>query len=197
MDKIFKISFNGVNSYLINSRDEACLVDASMPVSILMETISGIRDYFKFKYILLTHGHLNHVRYVSEVRSLSNGKTYIHVDDRPLLREEGIGIDDVYTLRGFDKFKVGDIEIIVYHTPGHTDGSVCFYSRELNAIFTGDTLMKGGFGKIRGPHSMSRMLKSLKTISRLIPPDTTVYPGHGFETRLEDEAWLDGLDMLS
>jgi glyoxylase-like metal-dependent hydrolase (beta-lactamase superfamily II) len=44
---------------------------------------------------------------------------------------------------------------------------------------------------------MGKMLRSLKTISRMLPPENVVYPGHGSETRLKDEGWLDGLDMLS
>ena len=57
--------------------------------------------------------------------------------------------------------------------------------------------MRGSFGKILGPHSMGKIVRSLKTISRMLPPETAVYPGHGSETRLKDEGWLDGLDMLS
>jgi glyoxylase-like metal-dependent hydrolase (beta-lactamase superfamily II) len=164
---------------------------------MLIRTISNTQENFKLKYILLTHGHFNHVRYLAEIKRNLNGEIYIHYDDLSLLKELGIELKDVSQIRGFDKFKVGSIEIIAYHTPGHTEGSVCYYSSHLNALFSGDTLLRGSFGKIRGPHSMGKMLRSLKTISRMFPPETVVYPGHGSETRLKDEGWLDGLDMLS
>jgi len=183
--------------YLVVSHDEACLIDASTPVDMLIRTIGNMQKNFKLKYILLTHGHFNHVRYLVEIKSKLGGEIYIHYDDQSLLKELDIELKDVSLLRGFDKFKVGSIEIIVYHTPGHTEGSVCLYSRHLDALFSGDTLLRGSFGKVWGPHSMGKMLRSLKTISRMLPPETAVYPGHGSETRLKDEGWLDGLDMLS
>lgn len=183
--------------YLVVSHDEACLIDASTPVDMLIRTIGNMQKNFKLKYILLTHGHFNHVRYLVEIKSKLGGEIYIHYDDQSLLKELDIELKDVSLLRGFDKFKVGSIEIIVYHTPGHTEGSVCLYSRHLDALFSGDTLLRGSFGKVWGPHSMGNMLRSLKTISRMLPPKTAVYPGHGSETRLKDEGWLDGLDMLS
>jgi len=183
--------------YLVVSHDEACLIDASAPVDMLIRTISNMQENFKLKYILLTHGHFNHVRYLVEIKSNLGGEIHIHYDDQSLLKELCIELKDVFLLRGFDKFKVGSLEIIAYHTPGHTEGSVCFYSGQLNALFSGDTLLRGSFGRIWGPHSMGKMLRSLKTISRMLPPETTVYPGHGSETRLKDEGWLDGLDMLS
>lgn len=196
-NKIYKISYNEVNSYLVIIGDEACLIDASAPAEMVVEAVGKIQGDFKIKYILLTHGHLNHVRYVSEIKSTLGGAIYLHFEDRSLLHESGIKLEDISLLKGYDKLEIGSIEFVVYHTPGHTDGSVCFYSRKLNALFTGDTLLKGGFGKIWGPHSMSKILRSLKTLSRLIPPETVVYPGHGLETRLGNEAWLDGLDLLS
>lgn len=194
---IYRLSHNEVNNYLVVSPEEACLIDASTPVDILIRAMNNMQENFKLKYILLTHGHLNHVRYLAEIKSELGGEIYIHKDDQSLLKELSVELKDVFLLRGFDKFKIGSIEIIAYHTPGHTEGSVCFYSKHLNALFSGDTLLRGSFGRIWGPHSMGKMLRSLKTISRILPPETIVYPGHGSETRLKDEGWLDGLDMLS
>lgn len=197
LGSIYRLSHNEVNMYLVVSHDEACLIDASTPVDMLIRAINNMQENFKLKYILLTHGHFSHVRYLVEIKLKLGGEIYIHNDDRSLLRELGVELEDVFLLRGFDKFKIGSIEIVAYHTPGHTEGSVCFYSKHLNALFSGDTLLRGSFGRIWAPHSMGKMLRSLKTISRMLPPETIVYPGHGSETKLRDEGWLDGLDMLS
>jgi glyoxylase-like metal-dependent hydrolase (beta-lactamase superfamily II) len=93
--------------------------------------------------------------------------------------------------------KLGRTTIKVLHTPGHTPGSLCFHIREAKALFSGDTLLKGEFGRIQGPHSMGLMLRSLKRLNSVIPPKTTVYPGHGPSTTMSKEAWLDTLDNLS
>ncbi len=65
------------------------------------------------------------------------------------------------------------------------------------ALFTGDTLLKGEFGRIEGPHSMGLMLRSLKRLNSVISTKTTIYSGHGPMTIMSKKAWLDALDNLS
>ncbi len=196
MSKILKFAQNDVNTYLILDQDEVVLIDAALPAGLLIEELDRLGRKHELRYILLTHGHLNHVRYLPEIKSRLGGEVYIHPSDLPLLLEIPYNLE-THPLKNLDRLKLSSLELVVFHTPGHTEGSACFYVRELNALFSGDTLLRGGFGEIRGPHSMGRMLRSLKMISRTLPPETIVYPGHGSETTLKDEAWMDGLDMLS
>jgi glyoxylase-like metal-dependent hydrolase (beta-lactamase superfamily II) len=79
------------------------------------------------------------------------------------------------------------------HTPGHTEGSTCFYLPSQKALFSGDVLFKGNIGRVDFPGGDPRaMEKSLERVASL-PPDTHVYPGHGEQTTIGDELrWLRG-----
>jgi glyoxylase-like metal-dependent hydrolase (beta-lactamase superfamily II) len=125
------------------------------------------------------------------------GMVCLHKADAELLKEVDSHLEPDLLLKDNVSLKLGKTTIKVLHTPGHTPGSLCFHIREAKALFTGDTLFKGEFGRIRGPHSMGLMLRSLKRLNSVIPPKTTVYPGHGPSTTMSKEAWLDTLDNLS
>jgi glyoxylase-like metal-dependent hydrolase (beta-lactamase superfamily II) len=74
------------------------------------------------------------------------------------------------------------------HTPGHTPGSVCLYSEQLGALFSGDTLHKGGPGKIGEEyHDLQEQLNSIGSLLGPLPKDTRVLPGQGEETTVGDE----------
>jgi len=121
----------------------------------------------------------------------------MHQSDTELLRESGIPFEPDMPLKDRASLPLDDCVIQVLHTPGHTPGSLCFYVKKARALFTGDTLLKGEYGKIWGPHSMGLMLRSLKRLNSIMPPKTTVHPGHGSQTTMSREAWLDCLDNLS
>ena len=121
----------------------------------------------------------------------------LHPSDQDLLRQQEEGPEADLLLTDGQSLKLAEATIKVLHTPGHTPGSLCYHLREASALFTGDTLLKGEFGKIRGPHSMGLMLRSLKRLNSVIPPKTTIYPGHGPPSTMSKEAWLDTLDNLS
>lgn len=197
LNKIFKLVHNKVNTYLIISQSEGCLIDASIPANTLIEELDKLGESLKLRYILLTHGHFNHIRYIPQIKFKLGGRIFIHPEDLSLLHELPLDLEEIYPLKNLNKLEMGSLEVIAYHTPGHTGGSMCFYVKDMNALFSGDTLLKGGFGEIKGPYAMDRMIRSLKTVSKSLPPETIVYPGHGSETILKCEAWLDGLDLLS
>ena len=88
------------------------------------------------------------------------------------------------------ELKLGDVIIRTPHTPGHTEGSACFYLESAGALFTGDTLYAGSCGRtdVFGG-SPAKMIFSLRRLKEL-PSETHVYPGHGPETVLGDETWI-------
>ena len=88
---------------------------------------------------------------------------------------------------------VADVDLVALHTPGHTEGSTCFYLASENALFTGDVLFKGNIGRTDFPGSDPRaMERSLERLAGL-PPATRVYPGHGEQTTIANELpWLRG-----
>ena len=195
MIKSFSSSPKGTNVYLLINGQEAALIDAAHSDEDIRKTLDALGA--RLQYILITHGHLSHVHSLSQVKKEMGGMICLHKSDTELLKEADSHLEPDLLLKDNVSLKLGKTTIKVFHTPGHTPGSLCFHIREVKALFTGDTLFKGEFGRIRGPHSMGLMLRSLKRLNSVIPPKTTVYPGHGPSTTMSKEAWLDTLDNLS
>jgi hydroxyacylglutathione hydrolase len=195
MIKSFSSSPKGTNVYLLINGQEAAVIDAAHSDSDIKNALDELGT--RLKYILITHGHLSHIRFLSQVKKEMGGMVCLHKADAELLKEVDSHLEPDLLLKDNVSLKLGKTTIKVFHTPGHTPGSLCFHIREVKALFTGDTLFKGEFGRIRGPHSMGLMLRSLKRLNSVIPPKTTVYPGHGPSTTMSKEAWLDTLDNLS
>jgi glyoxylase-like metal-dependent hydrolase (beta-lactamase superfamily II) len=182
------------NVYLLISGVEAAVVDAANCYQELRHALDERGAHLK--YILVTHGHASHISSLLTLKKMG-GIICLHPSDRELLKDVDSHLEPDLFLKDNESLKLGTAVIKILHTPGHTMGSLCFHLRGGKALFTGDTLFKGEFGKIRGPHSMGLMLRSLKRLNSVIPPKTTIYPGHGPLTVMSKEAWLDTLDNLS
>ena len=153
----------------------------------------GIRE---LKYILLTHGHFDHITGAKQLRENYGGKIAVHAFDAVCLRssEESraafFGLDspsfeEDITLSDGDILPFGDGEISVIHTPGHTRGSVCFRIGE--NLFAGDTLFRLSAGRTDFPGgSMKEMLSSMQKL-KTIKENLTVFPGHEDTTCLDYE----------
>jgi glyoxylase-like metal-dependent hydrolase (beta-lactamase superfamily II) len=96
---------------------------------------------------------------------------------------------DGFLIEG-QKLTVGDLDIEVIHTPGHTPGGVCFYLPKEKVLISGDTLFRGTIGNLNFPTSRPDLMwGSLKKLAAL-PADTKVYPGHGGSTTIGAEKWI-------
>jgi glyoxylase-like metal-dependent hydrolase (beta-lactamase superfamily II) len=193
--KTFVSSPKDTNVYLIVCGGEAAIVDAADCCDVLQESLKEMGA--TPKYLLLTHGHPSHTNSLSRMKKVVGGTICVHPSDHDLLRQQEEGLEADLLLADGQSLNLAEAKIKVFHTPGHTPGSVCYHLRETGALFTGDTLLKGEFGKIRGPHTMGLMLRSLKRLNTVIPPKTSIYPGHGPSSTMSKEAWLDTLDNLS
>ena len=138
------------------------------------------------KYILLTHGHYDHVGGVRALHEATGAPVYLHEKDLALPEKMTDG-----PLFWTDHYKDGDtvtmdhIKFEVIETPGHTPGSVCLLAGD--AMFSGDTLFQGSCGRMDFPGgSEEAMAESMKRIQK-IEGDYNVYPGHGGETTLDVE----------
>lgn len=156
------------------------------------------------KFILNTHGHADHTADNAFLQSKTGAKIGIHESDldwleknaknRPgYLAETPLPSKADLRLREGSQVQVGDTALTVLHTPGHTDGSACFYEGNRGVLFSGDTLLRGGPGRTdllgSSPGLMTLSLRRL----RQLPRETKVFPGHGPATRLADEAWMQNL----
>ena len=145
--------------------------------------------------ILLTHGHVDHVNAAAALRRRFRSRVVCHGSDAEMVRgEETLSlwgmqrnpcqVDQVVS--DGDTIIVGGQSISVLHTPGHTEGSVCYAID--TALFSGDTLFNGSIGRTDLPGgSDAQMMRSLKTRIAALADETEVFPGHGPRTTIEYE----------
>ncbi|MDD2595203.1 MAG: MBL fold metallo-hydrolase [Bacteroidales bacterium] len=149
--------------------------------------------------LLLTHGHFDHVMGLADVAHQWNLTTYVHPDDIGQIKRAtrycsmfGWKIKEPDTeridLQDNQEVTFGNSKLEVIHTPGHTQGGVCFYNEEQNILFSGDTLFAGSIGRTDHPGgNYDQLMKSIRTKIMILPENTTVYPGHGLETTIGQE----------
>ena len=136
----------------------------------------------KVKFVVATHCHFDHVGTMKELADALGAKVVVH---------ESSPTEHDLTVKGGDALKLGQHEVKVISTPGHTVDSICLYDGE--NLFTGDTLFIGNCGRTDLPGgSMREMFDSLHKIILKLPPSTVVYPGHDYGDvpfrKLGDEA---------
>ena len=182
------ISHQGKNQYLLISGAEAAVVDITDAVEAVGRHLHEMG--LTLKYVLVTHAHQSHVAALPLLKEKFGATFCLHEYEYQYLNNTDIAAQPDQILQDKDLLKLGDIEIKVLLTAGHTKGSVCFWVRAANALFSGSTLLKRGYGRIWGPSSMSLMLFSLKRLGSIIPAGTTIYTGSGELTRMEDEGWI-------
>lgn len=181
------------NNYLIidEQTKEAALIDCSQTSPEIDATLSEYGA--NLKYVLLTHGHFDHVLGVNETKSKYNDcKILMHEGDQYLLDTmdrfvQNFGIEDVdiQKVDGYlnenEIIKLGDTEIKVIHTPGHTPGSVCLLVND--KLFTGDTVFYESVGRTDLPGGSFKQLKTnIQEKIFTLDENIKIYPGHGRST---------------
>ena len=138
------------------------------------------------KYVLLTHGHFDHVGGVEKLMEAFPGlPVYLHEADTRLDGELSHGLRWTDTYGEGDTLPLDSVRFQVLHTPGHTPGSVCL--RAGDVLLTGDTLFAGSCGRTDFPGgSWAQMMASLGRLVKL-EGNLQVLPGHGEPTTLEAE----------
>ncbi len=150
--------------------------------------------------LLNTHGHFDHVMGNAYITSTYNIPTYLHPADKELLHRArktcmmfGYEIedpcDDIIGLSENQPVTFGNSSLEVIHTPGHTWGSVCFYSEKERLLLSGDTLFAGSCGRTDLPEGDTNAIidSLINKIAKTVRPDTRILPGHGAETTMADE----------
>lgn len=182
------VSDQGKNQYLLISGNEAAVID----VSDAVEDVGKLLDEMglTLKYVLVSHAHQSHVQTLPLLKEKFGATFCLHEYEYQHLKETDVATEPDQILQDNDILKLGDIEIKILLTAGHTKGSVCFWVKAANALFSGSTLLKKSYGRIWGPSSMSLMHFSLKRLGSTIPAETTIYTGSGELTKMENEGWI-------
>lgn len=176
------------NNYLVadEKSKEAVLIDCSETIEKLLTDIKELD--VKVKYILLTHGHFDHVMGVNDMKKKLDAKVLINEKDKSqvemtktILATFGIYVDQNPEYDEFiDKnteLKIGDIPIKVFETPGHTEGGLSYLIE--NKVFTGDTLFKHYVGRTDLPGgNFAKLESSIKNILYKLDDAMEVFPGH-------------------
>ncbi len=186
------------NTYIVfdENTKEAIVIEASGDANSIKAEIDALGA--KLKYVLLTHGHFDHVFAVNDVKILyPDVKVFINKEDEVLIQNVSLqcahfGIDGIEKPRIDEyinentKLFLGDIEIKIIHTPGHSKGSVCYLLGE--NLFSGDTLFFEEIGRcdLFGG-SFSEIEKSIRNKIFILDKNITIYPGHGENTSIEHE----------
>lgn len=161
---------------------EALLVDAAARPDRLREALADVTPLA----VVQTHGHWDHVRAWDDLAADPGLAVWGHPGDAELFPR---ALDQ--ELSDGDSLVVGELDVQVIHTPGHTDGSLHYLVRgdERPHLFTGDSLFPGGPGNTWGDADRhAQLMDGLEQkVFGELPDDTWVYPGHGDDTTLGDE----------
>ncbi|HVC83070.1 MAG TPA: MBL fold metallo-hydrolase [Chloroflexota bacterium] len=177
------------NVYILTCPDtgERALIDPANEADAILDALGTPA----LDYILLTHGDMDHILALDEIRAASGAPVAIHPDDLHMLG--GRTVD--FSLQEGEDIRFGNVTLQVFHTPGHTAGGVCFYSAPY--LIDGDTLFPGGPGNTqREGGDFPLIMEGIRTKLFTLPDDTIVYPGHGKSTTIGAERphlqeWLD------
>lgn len=179
---------NQKNEYLLIDGNEAATIDISHAYDEVSRILREMST--KIKYLLITHAHKAHVQAIPKLKQDFGGSFFLHDYELDHLMESDKDLKPDKYLKDNEILELGDTKIKVLLTAGHTKGSVCYYVKEADALFSGSTLLRHGYGKIWGPGSMSLMLFSLKRLGSMIPDETTIYTGSGELTKMSKEGWI-------
>lgn len=193
--KTFSLGLIGTNAYLLIDEEskEAVLIDLGGDYHAIKDELE--KNNASLKYILNTHGHFDHILGERDAQEVFGVPVYVHEEDKYLVEnlpkqlerfgfvENALPPENLKTFSEKDTFKIGDKEIKVLHTPGHTPGSVCFLAGKL--LFSGDTLFYTSVGRtdFEGG-SFAQLSNSIKEKLFKLDDDIDVYPGHDSKTSI-------------
>ncbi len=189
------------NVYLVidEASKQAAVIDAGLGSKDILAKAESLG--VKVTIILNTHGHPDHTADDAPLKAATGAKLAIFEVDayrldrnakesRWFLPAPPPAVAPDILLKEGTTVQVGSIKLETIHTPGHTEGSCCFYDEADGILFSGDTLFAGSCGRTDTlGASPAKMKASLQRLAQL-PPETRVLPGHGPSTTIGQETWI-------
>jgi hydroxyacylglutathione hydrolase len=185
------------NCYILGyEKTKQCVViDPGGDFEIIEDHLKKLK--LKVKYIILTHGHVDHIGALAQLKKVTGAEILIHSKDSAMLYDPhqnlSIFSGDKITATKADKLleegdiiQCGGIKLEVLHTPGHTPGSISLLIDKM--IFTGDALFCGSIGRTDFPgSSYQKLISSIKDKILSREDDLIIYPGHGPSSTIGEE----------
>ena len=184
-----QVSSMAVFAYLVGDSEtgEAMVIDPAGSIDGILATAE--KNKLHIKYIVNTHGHVDHMCGNKEMKSRTGASIIIHEADANMLGHASpmllqmFGAEDSppadITVKDGDTITVGDVSLKVLHTPGHSPGGMSLYIKGF--VFTGDTLFVESVGRTDlAGSSASQMFRSIREKLFTLPDDTQVLPGHNY-----------------
>ncbi len=177
---------------------EAVIIDPGDEAPRILERIQELK--FVPRYIINTHGHIDHICAIDAVSEVYPVPLAIHPADVPMYTDEraanmfGLKAPLVkrkpdILLREGDTLSFGTLTLEVLHTPGHTPGGICLVSRPY-CVFSGDTLFQRGIGRTDLPGgNYEQLVTSIREKLYTLDEDLVVFPGHGEPTTIGEEKY--------
>lgn len=184
------------NCYIVGSESggEGMIIDPADKAKEILKKVEDLK--LDIKLIALTHGHVDHIGALTEVKKATGAEVAIHADDAKSLRKQLLKVvfglfyptppPPDRLLKDGNSIDVGGLHFAVLHTPGHTPGGICLLGE--GVVFSGDTLFNHSVGRTDLPGgSYNKLMNSIQTKLMTLPDETIVYPGHGPDTTIGAE----------
>ena len=181
------------NTYIIHNGEEAVIIDPGADYATIKTRLGSL----KLKAILATHVHYDHIVHVAEIKRDYHCPFYIHHSGVKLMKHANLYVKvfkgkhpieipkaDIL-IESEQELDFGFVKLQTIHTPGHTEGCICFYFDD--HLFTGDLLLKNKIGRTDFPGGSPEKIKaSIKKVNSMIS-DAVIYPGHKANSSLAEE----------
>ncbi len=184
--------------YACSQTREAVIIDPGDEAERILEMIQ--KQKLIPKYIINTHGHIDHICAIDEVSEVYPVPLAIHPADIPMYTDERNALPygrsaplvkrkpDILLQEG-DQITFGTLTLKVLHTPGHSPGSICLVSQS-HCVFSGDTLFQRNIGRTDLPGgNYAQIEQSIRTKLYTLEDDLVVFPGHGEPTTIAEEKY--------